>query len=996
MFLLDFRHRRAEALQREADLLGQIQAIHKVQAVVEFAMDGTIAEANDNFLRLLGYQRSEVIGLHHRMFVDADTAKSDEYQQFWAKLQNGEFDAGRYKRVRKDGREVWIEASYNPILDHAGQPFKIVKFATDITAQMKKSADFEGQIAAISKSQAVIEFDLDGKILTANENFQKAMGYDESELIGRHHRMFVSSDTASSAEYENFWGQLRVGQFQAGEYRRRAKDGSEVWIEATYNPIFGLDGKPYKVVKYATVVTERVKEAQALRKVVSEATEIAASEDLSKRLGEQDECGAVNELVSVVNGLLHTLHHNHQREQSVAASNLRIRAALDNVTTNVMIADNDRRIIYMNSAIRRMLRDAERDIQKELSGFDLAELEGTCIDAFHKNPDHQARMISRLQEAHHTEIRLGGRTFALIASPVINGDDERLGTVVEWRDRTAELKLEAEIEARAEREREIADENLRIRNALDNVSTNVMIADNERRITYINRSLFDMFTRAEADLRKDFPQFDVRKVLGSCIDIFHKNPVHQQRMIDNLIETHRAQIMVGGRAFNLTVSPILNDAGERRGTVVEWLDRKAEMAIENEVKEIVQNAVMGDFSMRLSTENKTGFLHALASGLNQLLGTNEKAFGELLSLLSHLAKGDLRARVNIDGAGIFSQLRDEANSTLDQLTNLVARIRQSADAIDTSSREIAVGNSDLSQRTEEQAASLEETASSMEELTTTVQQNADNARQANQLAAGASEVAVKGGDVVRKVVVNMESISEASRKIADIISVIDSIAFQTNILALNAAVEAARAGEQGRGFAVVATEVRSLAQRSADAAKEINRLITDSVDRVKTGKDLVDNAGETMGEIVSSVQKVTDIMAEITAASQEQSNGISQVNQAITQMDDVTQQNAALVEESAASAKSMEQQAESLVDMVQVFKLDQNRIDIPSTSRQTGRQEPRQRSQNRKAEGPSRVNTPKHSSHHAEDDSEVARNAAPPTSSTARGASSEDHTWTEF
>lgn len=994
MFLLDFRHRRAEAMQHEADLQGQIQAIHKVQAVVEFAMDGTITDANDNFLRLMGYQRSEVVGLHHRMFVDAETAKSDAYQQFWAKLHNGEFDAGRYKRVRKDGEEVWIEASYNPILDHLGKPFKIVKFATDITAQMKTAADFEGQISAISKSQAVIEFDLEGKILAANENFQKAMGYDESELIGRHHRMFVSSEMASSTAYESFWAQLRIGQFQAGEFKRRAKDGSEVWIEATYNPIYGLDGKPYKVVKYATVVTERVREAQALKHVVKEAQEIATSEDLSRRLGEQDGAGAVNELVSVVNGLLHTLHQNHQREQSVAASNLRIRAALDNVTTNVMIADNDRRIIYMNSAVRRMMREAESDIQKELKGFDMASLEGTCIDSFHKNPDHQSRMISRLQEAYHTEIRLGGRTFALIASPVIDGNDERLGTVVEWRDRTAELKLEAEIEARAEREREIADENLRIRNALDNVSTNVMIADNDRRITYINRSLFDMFTRAESDLRKDFPQFDVRKVLGSCIDIFHKNPVHQQRMIENMIDTHRAQIVVGGRAFNLTVSPILNDAGERRGTVVEWLDRKAEMAIENEVKEIVQNAVMGDFSMRLSTENKTGFLHALASGLNRLLDTNEKAFGELLNLLSHLAKGDLRTRVSIEGAGVFSQLRDEANATLDQLTNLVARIRQSADSIDTSSREIAIGNSDLSQRTEEQAASLEETAASMEELTTTVQQNADNARQANQLAAGASEVAVKGGDVVRKVVNNMDSISEASRKIADIISVIDSIAFQTNILALNAAVEAARAGEQGRGFAVVASEVRSLAQRSADAAKEINRLITDSVERVKTGKGLVDHAGETMGEIVASVQKVTDIMAEITAASQEQSNGISQVNQAITQMDDVTQQNAALVEESAASAKSMEQQAESLVGMVQLFKLDQNRVDIPNARAGNGQSQP-QRSQNKKAEGPSRVKSAPHSSRSKESDSSAAKKA-PPTSSPSSGASSEDTTWTEF
>jgi methyl-accepting chemotaxis protein len=235
---------------------------------------------------------------------------------------------------------------------------------------------------------------------------------------------------------------------------------------------------------------------------------------------------------------------------------------------------------------------------------------------------------------------------------------------------------------------------------------------------------------------------------------------------------------------------------------------------------------------------------------------------------------------------------------------------------------VASGNADLSQRTEEQASSLEETASSMEELTSTVKQNAENAKQANQLAASASEVAVKGGAVVSEVVGTMSSINESSKKIVDIISVIDGIAFQTNILALNAAVEAARAGEQGRGFAVVASEVRNLAQRSAAAAKEIKGLIGDSVDKVGAGTKLVDEAGKTMQEIVSSVKRVTDIMSEITAASQEQSSGIEQVNQAITQMDEVTQQNAALVEEAAAAAEAMQEQAQNLAHAVSVFRLD--------------------------------------------------------------------------
>jgi len=295
--------------------------------------------------------------------------------------------------------------------------------------------------------------------------------------------------------------------------------------------------------------------------------------------------------------------------------------------------------------------------------------------------------------------------------------------------------------------------------------------------------------------------------------------------------------------------------------------------------------------------------------------------GYAADVVGRIASGDLtegvQARSARAGSLLFSIKRMQ-----DQLTEVVVRIKTSSDAIATASGEIAAGNQDLSSRTEEQASSLEQTAASMEELTSTVKQNADNARQANQLALSASEVAVKGGNVVGQVVDTMASINASSKKIVDIIGVIDGIAFQTNILALNAAVEAARAGEQGRGFAVVASEVRSLAQRSGAAAKEIKGLIDDSVGKVNTGSQLVGEAGKTMAEIVGSVKRVTDIIGEITAASQEQSTGIEQVNQAIAQMDQVTQQNAALVEEAAAAAQSMQEQAASLVEAVSVFKLN--------------------------------------------------------------------------
>ncbi|MFZ6721622.1 methyl-accepting chemotaxis protein [Undibacterium sp. Ji49W] len=299
-----------------------------------------------------------------------------------------------------------------------------------------------------------------------------------------------------------------------------------------------------------------------------------------------------------------------------------------------------------------------------------------------------------------------------------------------------------------------------------------------------------------------------------------------------------------------------------------------------------------------------------------------RPINEAVSIAQTVAAGDLTRHIDVQGKDEVSQLLEALKAMTASLAGIVSEVRAGTDTISTASQEIAAGNQDLSSRTEEQAGSLEETASSMEELTSTVKQNADNARQANVLANSASDVAVKGGSVVQQVVETMGSINESSKKIVDIIGVIDGIAFQTNILALNAAVEAARAGEQGRGFAVVASEVRNLAQRSASAAKEIKELIGDSVQKVGMGAKLVDEAGITMGEIVDSVRRVTDIISEISSASQEQNAGIEQINQAIAQMDQVTQQNAALVEEAAAAAESMQDQAVKLAHVVDVFRLN--------------------------------------------------------------------------
>ena len=486
---------------------------------------------------------------------------------------------------------------------------------------------------------------------------------------------------------------------------------------------------------------------------------------------------------------------------------------------------------------------------------------------------------------------------------------------------SALVQTSTQLLQRREREQAVLGETLRIRSALEDVTTNVMIADRERNIVFVNRPLQKMLAAAETDLRRDLPQFSAADLLGRNIDIFHRNPAHQATLLDTLTTTYRAQIRVGGRVLQLIVNPIINAEGERQGFVVEWADRTIEVQVEEELGRIVQAAADGDFSGRVACAGKTGFFLQLAQHLNALLDANATSIEQISALLSSLSRGDLTVRMEGDFHGVFARIRDDANATIDQLTGIVGSIKEASSHINHTASGLAQGNDHLASRTEQQAASLEETAATMEELTAAVRQNAEHARTANRVASGAADVAAAGGAVVCNVVSTMSDIERASRRIAEIISVIDGISFQTNILALNAAVEAARAGEQGRGFAVVASEVRVLAQRSADAAKQIKGLIEDSVEKVTEGATLVQRAGATMDEIMQSVQQVNQIMGEIAAASQEQSAGIEQVNQSISHMDASTRQNGALVEASTEATHAMSEQAARLAEAVARFRL---------------------------------------------------------------------------
>jgi methyl-accepting chemotaxis protein len=538
-----------------ADAKAILEAMSRSQAVIEFKLDGTILRANENFCKALGYRESEIIGQHHRLFVDPAEAASADYREFWARLGRGEFDQRQYKRIGKGGKEVWIEASYNPVF-RGGKPYKVVKFATDVTAQKLKSAEDGGKLEALSRAQAIIEFTPKGEILTANENFLATLGYQLAEIQGKHHQMFCEPSYTNSDAYKQFWTKLAAGEFIADEFLRIGKGGRQVYIQASYNPIFDMNGRVFKVVKFATDVTTRVK------------------------------------------------------------------------------------------------------------------------------------------------------------------------------------------------------------------------------------------------------------------------------------------------------------------------------------------------------------------NVNQLAGA-----------LNAMSEGDMTQMIETPFLPTLEKLRVDYNETSSKLRTTLQNITGNAGAIAAASQQIQAASSDLAKRTEQQAASVEETAAALEEITTTVSDSSHRAQEAGALVRKTKENAEHSGNVVGQAVEAMSRIEKSSSEISNIIGVIDEIAFQTNLLALNAGVEAARAGEAGKGFAVVAQEVRELAQRSAKAAKEIKELINASNAHVKEGVTLVGTTGNVLQEIVTQVLQVDENVGAIVDASKEQATGLKEINTSVNTIDQGTQQNAAMVEQTTAASHSLAREASMLFELLGQFNI---------------------------------------------------------------------------
>ena len=587
------------------------------------------------------------------------------------------------------------------------------------------------------------------------------------------------------------------------------------------------------------------------------------------------------------------------KEAALAATfNLRLRTALESVAGNVMIADDGNNVIFMNKAVENMLNVAESDIRKDLPNFSTGKVLGSNIDIFHKNPAHQRDMLAKLRSTYSTHIKVGGRTFGLIANPIIDAHGQRAGTVVEWQDKTAEL-------AAREVELKVMDENLRIRNALEKCSTNVMIADAGNVIVYMNETVSAMMQRNESELRKVLPNFDAHNLMGQLIDVFHKNPAHQRGLLAGLSTTFKTQIQVGSLHFGLIANPILNAQGERVGTVVEWSDRTSEVGVEREVADAVDAAAQGDFSKRLSMLGKAGFFANLATGMNDLMSTSEQGLTDVAEVLAAFAEGNLTKRIERDYQGLFGKVKDNANTTADNLARVMGEVRAAADALTGAANQVSATAQALSQAASEQAASVEETSASIDAMSASISQNSDNAKVTDGMATKASQEASDGGSAVSQTVTAM-------KQIAAKIGIVDDIAYQTNLLALNAAIEAARAGEHGKGFAVVAAEVRKLAERSQEAAKEIGELASNSV-------TTAERAGKLLDEIVPSIRKTSELVQEIAAASAEQSGSVVQIGGAMGQLSKATQQNASASEELAATSEELSGQAEQLQQSVAFF-----------------------------------------------------------------------------
>jgi len=695
----------------------------------------------------------------------------------------------------------------------------------------------------------VSKTDLTGNIIECNDAFEAASGFSRDQLIGQPHNVIRHPDVPE-AVFADLWRSLKAGETWSQIVKNRRADGGFYWVRANTTPIY-TNGKASGYMSIREPATEAEKQAatQAYQDIKAGKANIRSGRIFYglnwNKLNFLSRLSPQYQLILLV--------------FLVYIVPLLIYATLDGYSITTMLA-----ILF--------------------SGLIPPFLYGLYLNKTHKIIQKDLKTIASHEPLNNEwfdpNTPLGQQKTAI---------------------RSVYLAAREQIEESAYQ----LDQSQLLQTAMDQVSTNIMITDANLNINYMNNHMVTFLTDQEVVLQSVLPHFKVKTLIGENIDVFHKDPSHQRGLLNKLTKPYLGKITIEDTHLELYVIPVFNRAGIRTATIAEWRDKTAEVQLLQEVNSTIQLAKQGKLDARIDLSRVDGVAKELSQSINDLLIAIEQPINETVKVAVSLSEGNLTQHIEGQYSGLFAVLQDSLNVAVDSLNSMIAQTKAATDAVNGGAEQIYQGSIDLNNRTQDQAASLEETASSMEQMTAAVKQNADNSREASQVTQTTAQQASSGVEVMLRAIDAMEQINESSQKINDIIGLIDSIAFQTNLLALNAAVEAARAGEHGRGFAVVAGEVRNLAGKSSEAAKDIRKLIEDTVKKVSEGTVHVKGSGDVLNEIVKSISNVNQIIEEIAASSNEQSEGVSLVNSSITNIDTAVQQNAALVEETAATSEEL-------------------------------------------------------------------------------------------